>query len=213
MRMIEQFFQALARILFKKTNKNYDGAIDEINLAYKKLFGLESELINSLPDFEIINMLKIGGGFEREKALIIAELVKEEGETRSLKNHDPGIPVSAYMKSLGVYLFALNEYDKKVFEENKNKVDFLLEQLKDYELSNFIKINLFRYYENTGRYADAENILFELLVSDKAEMLKEGVSFYKRLLDLSDIELKRGNLPRAEVEQGLRTVEHKLRGN
>ena len=54
MRMIEQFFQALARILFKKTNKNYDGAIDEINLAYKKLFGLESELINSLPDFEII---------------------------------------------------------------------------------------------------------------------------------------------------------------
>ncbi len=211
MRLIEQFFQALSRILNKKIKKNYDGALEEINLTYKKLFGFDSKLINSLPDSEIIKMLEIGGGFEKEKALIIAELIKEEGEIRFLKNKEHGIPASVYIKSLAIYLYGLKDGDKKLVEKSKEKVDFLLLKLKQYGLQDRLKKNLFKYYESTGRYADAENILFELIESNEIGMLKEGISFYRRLMELSDADLENGNLPRSEVEQSLQVVEEKLK--
>lgn len=212
MRLIEQFFQALTKILFKKTAKNYDGALAEISLTYKKLFGLDGELINSLPYTEIIKMLELGGGFEREKALIIAELIKEEGEVKYLQNHDEDVPDSYYMKALNIYLYALKDGDRKNIAEKKDKIDFLIKKLDDYEFDNNLKAKVFRYFEYTGRYADAENLLFELIESGDAQILNEGVLFYKRLLNLSDNELNDGNLPRIEVEQGLKIVEAKLFG-
>ena len=56
-----------------------------------------------------------------------------------------------------------------------------------------------------GRYAQAEDLLYELLEAapGSKQMVVQGVSFYQRLLQKSNQELITGNLPRAEIEEGL----------
>jgi hypothetical protein len=58
------------------------------------------------------------------------------------------------------------------------------------------------YYEARGMFAQAEDVLFQWIEIGDAEAKQAGAEFYERLLGKSDEELERGDLPRAEVEQG-----------
>lgn len=64
-----------------------------------------------------------------------------------------------------------------------------------------VKERLWRHYERMGRFADAENWLFELLDDPQAppDTAARGVDFYGRLLARNDEELLIGNLPRSEI--------------
>ncbi|MBO0783785.1 MAG: hypothetical protein J2P37_33660, partial [Ktedonobacteraceae bacterium] len=81
----------------------------------------------------------------------------------------------------------------------------LLAILEAYELPAIIKERLFAYHEQNGAYDKAENILFELLedMPGNQELRAQGLAFYTRLLQQSDADLAAGNLPRAEIEEGL----------
>ncbi len=80
-----------------------------------------------------------------------------------------------------------------------------------YEIPLNIKEKLFRYYEFTGKYDKAENILYELIEED-SNYINEGIRFYIRLVSKSEDELKKGNLPKIEVNEGLTYLKEKLNG-
>ncbi len=59
--------------------------------------------------------------------------------------------------------------------------------------------------EAVGRYADAEDALFEAIdaAPDDSGPIDSGILFYQRLLAKDDAELEAGDLPRDEVKTGL----------
>jgi hypothetical protein len=75
------------------------------------------------------------------------------------------------------------------------------------------------YFEYTGRYARAEEMLFDALgtevgaevdyAEEMEEMLEQGAAFYSRLLGKADQKLEAGNLSRYEIQEGL-TKLHQL---
>ncbi|MBU2604039.1 MAG: hypothetical protein KKA32_18055 [Actinobacteria bacterium] len=72
--------------------------------------------------------------------------------------------------------------------------------------------SLLRYFETTGEYARAEDVLFRRIgdgdpdLVEHADLVERGIGFYLRLLLKPDQELVEGGLPRDEVEEGLETL-------
>ena len=95
------------------------------------------------------------------------------------------------------------------------KVDKLL-KLLDTESSIFDELNekIFQYYRITGRYSKAEDLLYSMIDAssyiDKKRLIEEGNLFYKNILNKTDEELERGNLPRNEVLDGINELNRKM---
>jgi hypothetical protein len=70
---------------------------------------------------------------------------------------------------------------------------------------------LLHYWEASGRYALAEDRLFEWLEENPGDfaLLAEGLAYYRRLLERTDEVLTAGGLPRPEVEEGLAELEER----
>jgi hypothetical protein len=70
---------------------------------------------------------------------------------------------------------------------------------------------LMQHYERTGQFALAEDMLYSILEEkgDDREGLAFGVAFYQRILRQNDATLLVGNLPRAEILEGLGDLTHR----
>jgi CheY-like chemotaxis protein len=67
------------------------------------------------------------------------------------------------------------------------------------------RMDLCRLQEAVGRYADAEDSLFEVIDGDPDDgaAVDQGIAFYQRLLAKEDADLEAGGLPRDEVRAAL----------
>src|SRR6266545_3921292 len=81
----------------------------------------------------------------------------------------------------------------------------LVERAGDLDITAEQRLALARVLEALGRYADAEDALFEAIDAepDEAGPIDTGIVFFQRLLAREDGELEAGNLPRDEVKAGL----------
>ena len=143
-----------------------------------------------------------------ELCFFVAALLKTEGDIfANLEKQDESY--YRHLKALNLFL-RLFLHGKDI-EELKlfPNIDDLVQKLEEYELPLPTNQQLFRYYEKAGRYAKAEDVLFEMLEADvlPQDMVTEGMNFYQRLLAKSDDELLLGNLSRDELADGLRQVE------
>ncbi len=208
MRLIEQLSQAIAKILFKVENKNYDAALNEINLSYRGLTGLDPALVNSLSDQDIISFFTIDKTAGSEKYLVIARLLRAEAELNEMTKKDFNDALEKYHKSLSLYLeFSINNID--AIKDHSSHIEFILARIKSYTLPSHIKYKLFRYYELIGEYSKTEDILFELVDSKYPDIISEGQNFFQRLSQKSDEELSAGNLPRKELKIGIDDLKKK----
>lgn len=214
MKLIEQLTGALSRILFKKENRDLNGAMEEINRAYTGLLGLDPEMIRSMPDAEIISFLEISGSTQYERCMIIAELKREEAGISELMNGPENEDaIVLYFDSLNLYLEAMTKKDEFITEFFPAHLEEVIKKVENFELPHDIGQKLFKYYEITGRYAEAEDILYELIDAEYSPVYTEAVAFYERLLKKSDEELTRGNLPRTEVIQALDETKQKIKNS
>lgn len=214
LRLIEQLTQVLSRILFSKDTKNYDEAKELLRQAYPNMLGLDPDMIRSMSDNEIISFLKITGSTQYERCIMIAELFKEEAAIDELI--DGGLSEEAvltYFDSLSLFLEAMINKDELMTERFRRDLESVLEKVSDYEIPAEILEKLVRYYELSGRYAEAEDILFELIGSSYPGILQKAESFYRRLMEKPDDELLRGNLPKDEVNEGLERISGLIRKN
>ena len=208
LRMIHQLAQALAKVLKLNQIEQYDEALEEIQRSSKQLVGMDLRLLTTLSDNEHIRLLSLGDRFEVEKCVVAAELLRQIGDVKELQGNDAE-RYHCYSTSLSLFLELLFRESETLPKEYFDKIDVLISKLSAYELTPALLKKLFRFYGSVGRYDAAENTLFDLVGRDAA-FCTEGVRFYERLRTKSDEELERGNLPRGEVEAGLKELLGKM---
>lgn len=204
MRMIETLTTVIAKVLLKKEIKDYTGAEEEIMNAAKSIAGIDLNLIKILSAEDIIDLMKTSDTFAG-RCLISAELLKEYGDILSDKGKAED-SINVYMKSLWLYLEVIISKELPTPEDYYERTDFLITNLAMLNFPVQLKLKMFEYYEFTGRYSKAEDILFELIESDFNNIHNIGKQFYRNLSLKTDDELTNGNFSREEIEDGLEEI-------
>ena len=207
LRLAERIGRELAIILGLRQRNKLEDALIYIDDLFVQATGLTTHFINSLSDDMLVNTFSPMGKLNVESCLWIAMLLKSEGEVyEQMDQHKESF--YRYLKSLRLLLEVLLheplDSDTGFFQATEE----LLSKLADYELPVTIKNKLLTYYEHIGQYGKAENTLFEMLEDTPGHaLIEQSIDFYNRLLQKSETDLQLGNLPRAEVEEGLAQVQ------
>ncbi len=205
LRLAEKFGRMLAIVLGLRQSNRYEEALIAIDDFFLQNLGLTSGFVNSASEDMLLNLISPLGVLNVEKCLWLAVLLKEEGDIY-LELDRPDDSYYRYIKALFFFVqAALHSSDVKDLDL-ATPIEDMLNKLAEYELPQPLKNMLFRYFELTGRYAKAENMLFELTEGEgplDAEVMEQGRAFYERLLQKSDADLEAGGLTRPEVEEGL----------
>lgn len=204
--MIEQLVKVLAKILFNKEAGNYKEAINNIDIAFNNISGLDYNLINKLSAKDIISLLGIykDNTTTSIKCIVIAKLLKEKAEIEKLISKENSNLFYDYQKVISLYLEGILN-NKNADIELRNYYSDVKEIVKiiEDEIPPDTRFGLFKFYELLGEYDNAENELFRLKNLDYPNIEEEGILFFRNLEKLSDIDLMKGNLSKEEVAQGL----------
>lgn len=213
LRIVERLGRTLAIILQLRAFNKYEEALIYIDDMLLQTVGLTSSFINSVTDDVLLQALSPLGTLNLDKCLWVAALLKAEGDIyRDQDNQTESY--YRYLKSLNLFLEAqLHERtlsQAQFYTETDDLLRFLCEC--EYELPAHTRRTLIAYYELTGQYAKAEDILFDLLEVDPQNPLlrQEGEAFYTRLLAKSAYDLQAGQFSREEVLEGLIQLQERL---
>ncbi|MDQ3855004.1 MAG: DUF6483 family protein [Chloroflexota bacterium] len=203
-RSMQQLGEVVARVLRLRERGDYDEALVLLDAACRQMLGLNGKLLDSLSTDDLLSMLSVGQTLDLDKCILLAELLSEQGDVYEAQGRT-GASYDSHVKALDVWVYAYLSYDHPYLEERRPAIEALLERLEPQGLPADTELNLADYFERTGRYAKAEDLLFHLMEDDPddEELHQEGFAFYARLLARSDSDLEVGNLPRDEVEEGL----------
>ncbi|HVY68428.1 MAG TPA: DUF6483 family protein [Verrucomicrobiae bacterium] len=206
LRMIEEFARVMNRVDSLKKNHRWEEAGDALDAGFNKLAGAGAEEVAKLSEIELLARVMEDGPTHgvREKTLILAALLNEAGEVAVAQGRlEAGR--ECHLKALHLLLEILGGQDVFECPEFVPTVEAVVIALQDGPLPPLTAARLMQHYERTGEFGKAEDMLHTLREADPGaeEMREFGVQFYRRLLERSDEELVAGNLPRAEVEEGL----------
>lgn len=194
----------LAKVLFNKEIKNYPEAEKEIESAAKTIVGLDLNLIKMLSTEDVIKLMKTSDVYAG-RCLISAELLKEYGDILG-ENERINESIDIYLKSLRLYLETILTRELPEPEIYYDRINFLIKNLTTSDSENDLKRIIFEYYEISGQYSKAEDILFELLDSDAENIKNNALKFYERLLQKTDEELEKGNFSIEEAEESIEEI-------
>lgn len=210
MRQIQQLTQALMQILFRKENKQYAEALEDIQRSGELFLGLDLHAVEALSYEQLQEALRVNNAREAQYTSLVAELLHHQGDCFLFE----GLPEAArrsYSLALDLYLDLFVSPKGPRLADLPERIDQLLETLNPLTLDPATQWMLFRYFDAMGRYADAENILFYLADEHPTdELFTEGLAFFERLLRKSHRYLTAGNLPYAEVKDGLAAFRQKM---
>jgi tetratricopeptide (TPR) repeat protein len=202
MRIIQQLGVALAQIIYRKGREEYDEAEAIISRSAQSLLGFDITLLRRLSDEGIAGLLRRPDPSDVGAFLVAAELLLQQGDVDAARGReDDGF--DCYHKALSLFLEACLGNPDVCDDEYAAKIDLLTERVAAYPLPPTIRRKLFAYYEQSGDYAEAENVIHHMLEDGDPVAWERGVAFYERLRGKSDAELARGGLPRDEMEEGL----------
>jgi hypothetical protein len=208
--MIEELAEALARIRSLKLGRRWAEASDDLDVEFKKIAGAGAAAIARLSETELLARIMRDGPTHlmRDKTLALAALLTEAGDVAAAQDrHEESR--ECYVKALYLLLDVLGR--DEVFEcpEFVPRVEVLVNALKGAQLPVPTHAMLMQHYERTGEFAKAEDELFAMLDAgpDNDRIVEFGITFYQRLLAQSDATLTAANLPRVEVEEGLKQLQ------
>jgi hypothetical protein len=206
-RQIEQLVRFVARLLRLLKQESEQQAGDEIDSGLRNLSGLSLELIKTLSLRGLLDMMRSGDKIDVFRSLAVAELLYIHGEV-SRRRGDDRAALTARVKALTLYMEALISFRHPALAEPETRAQELIGLLGDIELPRETMIRVCRYYLTIGRFADAEDVLFEMIEAGTggSATVAEGIAMLEGLLDRSDSELEAGNLPRDEVEEALQQL-------
>lgn len=213
LRMFEEMSRALAQVVYHRQIKDYRASHELIDEQFKQTLGMGSGFILALPDETLLAMLTTLDTLNVEKCWLIATLLKAEGDLfEEEQNADKSY--YSYLKACNLFLETLYILPHNGEIEKSAEIEELLRKLEEYELPLRTRQLLFWYFEYTGRYSKAEEMLFDILDTpetggemecseEQDEMLKKGEAFYARLLSKSDVALEAGSFSRAAIKESL----------
>jgi tetratricopeptide (TPR) repeat protein len=204
LRMVEEFVRALSRIRSFKRKENWKAAQDEIQKELNQLFGGNVSGVENLSETEILGrLIETDSAFVvREKIFMLATLLKESGDA-ARQNGDTQRASAIYLKALHLVLDLLKREGLIDLPEYTPKIEVFVESLGDETLPPSTYAMLMHYYESIGNFAKAEDYLYALreTTEESRELNQFARSFYDRLMLKDDLQLERGGLPRAEIEE------------
>ena len=137
-----------------------------------------------------------------EAALDLAEQLAEAGNPAALGQ------AARICQQFSVQLHEAGEFDRSIEwgERAEQLSERTYNELGDQALNLYVvsEINLISYYEQSRRFADAEDALWKAIdvAGADPELIERGEAFYEQCRKQSDKRLQQGNLPRDEVKMG-----------
>jgi hypothetical protein len=208
LRIAEEFGRALAQVLYNRQIQDYAAAHKLIDEQCKQVFGMGIGFMRSIPDETLLSMLTSFDTLNAEKCWLLAILLKAEGDIYQDQGNASESYYS-YIRSLNLVLEVLLLDTTISGTGTVPELEDLLSRLSDYELPASTWLLLFRYFDHTGKYARAEDVLFEMLEAGDPEgdIHARGTAFFQRLKRQSEAALSAGNFSMEEVEEGLARLE------
>jgi len=200
MRQIEQAARAVAVILKKALGGHPGEALGMFDEAYQPLLGISSRVISTLTDEQLVSLLTSGSSPDLRRVASVLEVVKAEADVHAMRG-DEKAAATRYRRALSLAGYLASRSDRLL--DGKLATE-LVERADELSLPDEQRLGLARVLEALGRYADAEDQLFEAIDAEpNAGRIDAGILFYQRLLAKEDGELEAGGLPRDEVKAGL----------
>jgi tetratricopeptide (TPR) repeat protein len=208
MRQIEMAGRMLAAIIAKARSGQQLEALGMFDQAYQPLLGVGARLLPVLSDEQLLAMLNRGGLPDTDRWPVLVRLLVTEADLYAAQG-DEAAAVGRYRKAL----MLLRELGRGDPEFDPELCAHLADRMRAHGPEPWERIQLAELYERAGRFADAEDTLFEGLdvpggeaVVDGEELTQAAIAFYRRLLAKDDEQLAAGNLPREEAQAGLAEV-------
>ncbi|GMR24429.1 MAG: DUF6483 family protein [Acidobacteriota bacterium] len=213
LRLVEQLAKTVGAVLTLKKANRFEEAERAIGEAAKNLVGLDIATLLALPVDQILTLFSPGGSLDAGKCIVVAELLYEHGEIKSLQGEEE----TAYHSRIRALSLLLEVSGRESLERIPDaarylrRIEALIEALSAYPTLPTVQKKLVFHHERQGHFADAEDVLFELVDAGHEDFINAGIELYQRLLAKSDDELERGELPREEVEEGLSQLRSRRR--
>jgi len=151
LRIAENVGRALAQIIYDKEIHDYQGALSLIDELCKQTVGAGSGFIHAISEETLLAMLTLLGILNVEKALLIATLLKTEGDIYEDQGN-PDAAYESYLKALNLFLEILLRDDHLHDLRCSPEVEDILGKLEAYELPLDTRRLLFQYYEQRREY-------------------------------------------------------------
>jgi tetratricopeptide (TPR) repeat protein len=203
LRMVAEMAQVLARVITLKGRQEYEQALREINAALRELRDGNTDPTQELSLAYWIALCRKHEQAASGLMIAVADLLKEQGEVLAAQEKSDGAARSRAL-SLGLFLEALLNGATFVTAELLAKVEELFARVRETLSDPEVWRRLVGYFEARGRFSHAEDALFAWLAIGDPAAMTEGSALYQRLSERDDDVLERGNLPRAELEEGRR---------
>lgn len=193
--------QVLLRAVSLRHRKEYELALREVDQALR---GLENgagagEVTDGLEDW-----IALCQGHEAVATGLmpaVARLHRERGELLALRAREDESHRSRRL-ALGLLVEAILSGRTFVSGDLLDDIEALWLQTGAVRRGSALLRRMVAYFEARGQFARAEDALFEWVESGDPEAVAAGQLFYDRLMATHDVDLERGNLPRAEIAAG-----------
>jgi hypothetical protein len=210
LRQISQLVAVLQRALGLMKSDQAEAALEMIDHAFEDSLGIKPDLAVRLTREALYAVLT--SGVDTPGALlrltVAAALFNQRATIYALQDR-PDDSYLCRLSALDLGLEAKQRMGGQPLPDHAPAIDGLLAELEAYQLPTETYQALLRYFETSGQFAQAEEILYEMIEADPANdaLPAIGIDFYQRLLKLTDVQLSAGELPRDEVQAGLEELE------
>jgi len=225
MRQIEIAGQMLARILGLAKGGRRDEALGLFDQAYQPLLGVSARVVSTLSEEQLLSLLTSGSMPDLRRVATVLELLKVEADLHAgAGNRAAAEPRYRRALALAGFLAARSE----ALPDAALAAD-LVERVATLELTVAQRLQLARVLEALGRYADAEDALFEAIDADpddpgpdrpgdplgvpRTPPVDTAIAFCQRLLALDPEALAAGGLPLDEVKASLAELLRRPQGD
>jgi hypothetical protein len=206
LRMIEEFFEVLARIDRLKNGQLWQEAAGTVDEQFQRLIGTNAAAATKLSETELLARLIQGGPTQvvHEKTLMLTALLKEAGDVAAGQGRTAESR-AFYVTGLHVLLSALAGDEVSDCPAFVPRIEAFVAALADAPLPLETQARLMQHYERAGEFGKAEDSLYAMLEAEPQTpgLVDFGITFYERLKGQTDARLAEGNLPRPELEAGL----------
>jgi tetratricopeptide (TPR) repeat protein len=201
MRQIEIAGQMLARILGLAKRGRGDEALGLFDQAYQPLLGVSARVVSTLSEEQLLSLLTSGSMPDLRRVATVLELLKVEADLLDAAGNRAAA-VARYRRALALAGFLAAR--SAALPDTALAAD-LVERVGALELTVAQRTQLARVLEALGRYADAEDALFEAIDADPDDPgpVDAAIAFCQRLLALEPAALAAGGLPLDEVKASL----------
>jgi len=191
----------LARILRLAKGGREDEALGMFDEAYKPLLGVGSRVVAVLDDAQLVDMLTSGANPDMRRVAMALKLLKAEADLYA-GTGQAGEAAVRYRRAVAL-AGCLAARSERLLD--RDLAADLLERAAELELPAAQRLAVARVLEALGRYADAEDALFELIDEAPGDPapVEEAIAFCQRLRPLEPEQLAAGGLPLEEVNATL----------